>query len=146
LKPTPVLWFNIGKCYEKLNEAPGALRAFRTYLNEAPNTPDRKEVDAAIARMEAKLRTHGVQQLLVLAQPEGATATVSGKGSLPVPATWELRPGSYTITVSRSGYQTTQKQVTVTPKGSVQVEVVLKAISTAVASADEAPAPLVESP
>ncbi|HVE84997.1 MAG TPA: PEGA domain-containing protein [Myxococcales bacterium] len=146
LKPAPVLWFNIGKCYEKLNEIPSALRAFRTYLNEAPATPDRKQVETAIKRMETKLRARGVQQLMVLAQPPGATVTVAGKGTLPVPATFELRPGSYTVSVSLAGYQAQQKQVTVTARGSVQVEMVLQPAGGPVASAEEPPAPLVEPP
>lgn len=130
LKPAPVLWFNIGKCHEKLNDIPKALRAYRTYLSEAPNAPDKKEVSKAIARMELKLRARGVQQLLVLAQPPGATASIPGKGSQPVPATFELRPGQYTVSVSLDGHQTTQRQVTITPKGSVQLELVLRPVES----------------
>lgn len=152
LKPAPGLWFNIGKCYEKLNEPPSALRAFRTYLNEAPTTSDRKEVEKAIGRMELKLRAKGVQQLMVVAQPPGATASIPGKGSFPVPATWELRPGTYTVTVSASGYQTTSQPVTVTAKKSAQVALALKPADSPlapppdkVASSDEGPAPRGES-
>lgn len=155
LRPAPVLWFNIGKCYEKINEAPGALRAFRTYLHEAPSTPDKKQVNTAIRRMEAKLRSRGVQQLMVFSNPPGATASISGKGSLPVPATWELRPGTYTVTVSLAGYQTTQKPVTVTLKGSANLEVALIAgggplglpppLTPVASSHDDDLGPLVES-
>jgi len=148
LKPAPVLWYNIGKCYEKLNEAPSALRAFRSYLNEAPNASDRGEVEKAIGRMEDKLRAKGVQQLMVIARPASATATITGKGSLPVPATWELRPGTYTVTVSASGHQTSSQPVTLTAKKSVQVEVELTPTSVPeakppppVASSDERPPP-----
>lgn len=157
LKPAPFLWFNIGKCYEKINEFPSALRAFRAYLHEAPSPSDKKEVKAAITRMEAKLRSKGVQQLIVFSNPPGATASISGKGALPVPATWELRPGTYTVTVSLPGYQTTQKPVTVTMKGSAQVEVALEPGGgplglpppmtpvTPSKPPDEPPAPLVDS-
>ena len=155
LKPAPVLWYNIGKCYEKLNtEVPSALRAYRTYLIEAPGTSDRKEVEKAIVRMEAKLRARGVQQLMVLAQPAGATASIPGKGSLPVPATWELRPGTYTVTVSATGYQTSSQPVTVTAKKSAKVEVALTPTGspqapptppTSVATSEANPPPPVES-
>jgi hypothetical protein len=64
---------------------------------------------------------------MVFSNPPGATASISGKGSLPVPATWELRPGTYTVTLSLPGHQTTQKPVTVTMKSSAQVEVTLEA-------------------
>lgn len=127
LKPAPVLWFNIGKCYEKLNEAPSALRAFRLFLHEAPATPDRKEVTAAISRMETKLRARGLQQLLVLATPAGATASIPGRGSLPVPATFELKPGRYAVTISLFGFETVRRDVTIAAKakGSPLVEVAL---------------------
>jgi hypothetical protein len=140
LKPAPVLWFNIGKCYEKINETASALRSFRSYLHEAPSTPDKKEVTAAISRMEARLRSRGVQQLMVFSNPPGATASISGKGSLPVPASWELKPGTYTVTVSLTGHQTMQKPVTVSLKSSATLGVALEPV----ASPDEGPAPLVE--
>jgi hypothetical protein len=136
LKPAPVLWFNIGKCYEKLNETPSALRAFRTYLHEAPGTSDLKEVEKAITRLEGSLRGKGVQQLMVFAQPPNATASIPGKGSFPVPAAWELRPGTYTVTVSASGHQSSAQPVTVTLKRSAQLEVTL---ATAGAAAQEPP-------
>jgi len=126
LKPAPVLWFNIGKCYEKLNDAPNALRAFRIFLLEAPTAPGRKDALAAVGQMEAKLRLKGVQQLLVMAQPPGAMATIPGKDPQSVPATFELRPGAYTVTVSLAGHQTVKKQVTMGAKGSVQLEVSLR--------------------
>ena len=132
LKPAPVIWFNIGKCYDKLDDPTNALKAYQIYLLESPNAPDRKVVNASIAQMEDKLRARGVQMLLVVTQPPGAIASVI-KGPLPAglalqtPAAFEARAGTYTFGVSLNGYQKEERQVTMKSKGTVLLELVLKA-------------------
>lgn len=141
LKPRASLWFNIGKCHDRLNAFSSALRAYRIYLHEAPDAPDRREVTAAIKRMEKKLRATGVQQLLVFTDPDGATVSVEGKGSQPAPAAFELKPGQYTVSVSQAGLASASLAVTMTAKESVEIQVPLRPEAPVASAAEEPPPP-----
>lgn len=72
LKPHPVIRFNIARCYEQLNDAPNALKFYRTFLFEQPDSADREEVLKAIPVLERKLGAKNLQQLMVLAEPRDA--------------------------------------------------------------------------
>ena len=47
VRPHPVIYFNIGKCYEQLGETAKALRAYRDYLRLAPDAKDKETVSDA---------------------------------------------------------------------------------------------------
>lgn len=53
LAPSPILAFNLGLCREKLGEAAAAVTLFRDYLARRPDAPNRAQVEAKIARLEA---------------------------------------------------------------------------------------------
>ncbi len=55
LAPSPVLYYNIGLCHEGLGEWQEAIDDYRRYLAEAPNAPNRSQVEERIAALEAKL-------------------------------------------------------------------------------------------
>src|SRR5688572_18926406 len=74
---SPAFAYNIGLAYEAMEDAASALRWFRTYLREAPDTEDRPAVEKRIAALEAALQKRGIQQATVLSKPEGATVTIA---------------------------------------------------------------------
>src|SRR5262249_51734692 len=52
---SPSLLYNIGQCHRRLHEKAEALRAYRMYLNEVPNAPDRRSVESQIRELEAEI-------------------------------------------------------------------------------------------
>src|SRR4051812_44887339 len=79
LKPHPVIFFNIGKCYELLGDSAKAMRAYRDYLRLLPEANDRQAVTDAVTNLERKLRDRGVQQLMIFTDPPNAQIQVDGK-------------------------------------------------------------------
>jgi tetratricopeptide (TPR) repeat protein len=57
----PEILFNIGQCYRQLNKPEEAIKSYKTYLREIPNAPNRVNVEATIAEMEAKLAATKVE-------------------------------------------------------------------------------------
>lgn len=106
VRPHPVIYFNIGKCYEQLNETPKALRAFRDYLRLMPDAKDRDTVSDAIANLERRLKEKGVQQLMVFADPPSAHIEVDGTDLGTSPASVELQAGNHQLAVRADGYET----------------------------------------
>jgi tetratricopeptide (TPR) repeat protein len=50
--PQPIFLFNIGRCYRELGENADAARSFRSYLDKAPDDPNRAEIEASILELE----------------------------------------------------------------------------------------------
>ncbi len=55
LYPEPLLLFNLGLAYEKKGDSERALDAYAQYLRERPTAPDRKDIEARIAALRAKV-------------------------------------------------------------------------------------------
>jgi tetratricopeptide (TPR) repeat protein len=55
-KPDPAFLFNMAQCYRMLGEHAQAVRQYRAYLREQPNTGNRAEIERHIADSEAKLQ------------------------------------------------------------------------------------------
>ena len=126
LKPKAALWFNIGRCYEAVGDYPQALRAFREYLREEPSTPEHDALIAGIKRMEKKLRARGVQQLLVVTDPEGAEVFVDGHDLGASPATFELPPGAHQVAAEKQGFKRAERGIQMSSDSSLQIELVLR--------------------
>jgi tetratricopeptide (TPR) repeat protein len=69
LRHDPAFLFNIGQAHRQLGEPEDAAREYRAYLREAPDTPNRKEVekfindaDSAVAARHAAQPPTGVVQ------------------------------------------------------------------------------------
>lgn len=105
VRPHPVIYFNIGKCWEQLGETAKALRAYRDYLRLAPDAKDKDTVSDAIANLERRLREKGMQQLMVFADPPSARISVDGKELGTSPASVELIAGNHTLSVAADGYE-----------------------------------------
>lgn len=108
-RPHPVIFFNIGKCYEQLGETAKALRAYRDYLRLAPEAKDKETVSDAIANLERRLREKGMQQLMVFADPPNARISVDGKDLGGSPASVELIAGNHALTVTAEGYDKVER-------------------------------------
>ncbi len=125
LKPHGAIHFNIAQCREKLQEWPGALRAYTDYLREVPDAKDRAAVRAAIGRIEARLATAGVQALLVYTDPPGAEVRIDGRPRGRSPVHVALPPASYTVAVALEGYAPAAQEVQLTARASRVVDLVL---------------------
>jgi tetratricopeptide (TPR) repeat protein len=68
--------FNIAQCYRQLEQKPEAIRLYRSYLVKSPNAPNRDEVRALIARLEAAVE----QERLAKVSPPDGTLKPSEQG------------------------------------------------------------------
>jgi tetratricopeptide (TPR) repeat protein len=99
LAPSARLSFNVAKAYEKMNDAPNALAAYRDYLRRSPRAENATETSIRIAELELALQRLGVQQLSVLSTPPGATVSVDDVSRGLTPWTGELAPGPHRLLV-----------------------------------------------
>jgi tetratricopeptide (TPR) repeat protein len=51
----PIFLFNIGQCHRQLDHKQEAVGFYRAYLRNAPNAPNRDEVNALIAKLESAI-------------------------------------------------------------------------------------------
>jgi tetratricopeptide (TPR) repeat protein len=54
-KSLPALDFNIGRCYEKLEQWPAAIEAYRRYLATTPTPADALDLQERITRMQKRM-------------------------------------------------------------------------------------------
>ena len=141
-RSSPVLFYNIGRCYEKLGESGKALRAYRQYLHEAPRAPDARAVEATIAKLERRLRESGVQQLLVYANPPNAIIEVDGKVLGTSPASAELLPGTHELLVKADDLEAQTQSFTLKGEGEGSLELSV----TLVKATRPPPPPLIDAP
>lgn len=109
VRPHPVIYFNIGKCYEQLGETAKALRSYRDYLRLSPDASDKETVSDAIANLERRLREKGMQQLMVFADPPSAHISVDGKALGTSPASVELAAGNHQLVVTAEGFEKVER-------------------------------------
>jgi tetratricopeptide (TPR) repeat protein len=55
VRPDPVFLFNIGQCHRMLNNLKDEVYAYRRYLSESPNAPNRVEVERFINSAEEEI-------------------------------------------------------------------------------------------
>lgn len=109
VRPHPVIFYNVGKCYEQLGETAKALRSYRDYLRLSPDAPDKETVSDAVANLERRLREKGQQQLMVFADPPTARIAVDGKDLGTSPASVELVAGNHTLVVTADGFDKVER-------------------------------------
>src|SRR5262245_44689361 len=51
IRPDPSFLFNLGQSYRQMGDAPSALRAYRNYLKDSPDAPNRKDVEQFIREL-----------------------------------------------------------------------------------------------
>jgi tetratricopeptide (TPR) repeat protein len=110
---SPAFAYNIGLAYEAMQDQASALRWFRAYLREAPDTEDRAAVEKRIGALEEALQKRGIQQATVLSSPEGATVTFDGKPLGVTPWTGELVPGRHRLELTLRGHERIERYIEV---------------------------------
>jgi len=115
LYPDPKLSFNVGKAFEGMGNAAGALRYYREYLRRSPEASDAQEIESHVRQLEQALSQKGVQQLTVLSSPDGATVKLDGQAVGVTPWTGESFAGKHRIVVEAEGYQRHQSVIELDP-------------------------------
>ncbi len=140
-RPHPVIYFNIGKCYELMGESGKgetgkALRAYRDYLRALPDASDKQAVGDSIANLERKLKDRGLQQVLVFADPVTAKIEIDGKDLGVQPASTELSPGPHKLVAKADGYTPVERTFTMSSVRSQEVTINLAPVGSTPAVAD----------
>ncbi len=135
LAPHPSVRVNMANCYEHLNRPLEALHHFERFLAESNNTPrpQRREVQAAIARMRAL-----VGEVRLAVAPDGATIVIDDAETrrAPVLEPVLLMSGPHTVTVRMDGFVTATERINIQGGDTQRVSIRLqRAGSAAVASA-----------
>ena len=108
--PNPVVLLSVAECQVRIEDYAGALASLKQYLGERANAPDRAQVEAQIANLEAKPGYVAVESV-----PTGATINLDGASTgQTTPSELPLRAGPHTIALSAPGHQPMQQQVEVT--------------------------------
>lgn len=125
LRPHGALHYNVAQCRERLEDWPGALRGYRSYLREVPDASDRDAVLASMKRLEERLAAARVQVLLLDSAPAGARVTVEGLERGRTPLHVVLQPGSYAVELALQGHETWAERIEVGATASALVDVKL---------------------
>ncbi len=96
----PDALYNAGLAYEKLGDAGKATALYKRYLTERKNAPERREIDAKLARMAPKVAT------VTIVSEAGADVAIDGVpvGQSPVGVQY-LTAGKHTFEARREGFQ-----------------------------------------
>ena len=120
--------YNIAKAQEKLAHYLDAIESFQRYLLEAPDAPDRKDVEVTVKLVRQKLATVKAE-LKVLTRPPGADLELKGPdgqrtGQTPY-STW-LDFGEYELVVSADGFETARRTVRLEEGKPVHLEITMQ--------------------
>ena len=133
LSPHPSVRVNIANCYEQLHRPLEALFHFEHFLTEAqrPSAPQRREVEAAVRRMQQLVGTIAFQ-----VTPDGALVTIDGTDSRRAPVSDPVRvvAGRHQIDILLDGF-VSERQVVDVAGGEVERVAVRLSRPGAVASA-----------
>ncbi len=128
LKPHPIIYFNIGRCYEQLGDIPRALKNYREYLRLVPEAKDRELVTDAIGNLERRLKEQGVQQITIITDPSSARVSIDGKYLGLTPMSTEIKPGTHLISLTKEGFEVIEKSVVLSADRSTEINLSLKAV------------------
>ncbi len=119
------LAFNLARTCERLEDDERALAAYRSYLQVAPEAPDRAEIDRIIASLEQRVEA-ARPRLVVTSEPSGAEVRVDGLTERFVtPATIAPGPGTHIVRLQLAGQPEVSRSVTVERGQSVPLHVTL---------------------
>jgi hypothetical protein len=105
--PASEAW-NVARSLERLDDAEGAARAIDEYLAARDLTAQ----DRADAEREARALRARSSWLSVTTAPAGASVYIDGQpAGGRTPTTFELRPGTHSIAVRRTGYAEEKRTV-----------------------------------
>ncbi len=138
LYPHSVILYNIAQAYEKEGNIPMALRFFREYLRASPNAEDKSTILISIQNLEKKLQEKGIQQVGIYSTPSEAEVAINGKVIGKTPFAIELKPGKYTLSLTKKGYLPIDKEFVVSPDKSLELDFSLNEINVEI----QKPAPV----
>ncbi len=113
LIPSPQAQEKIALCYDGMNDAPNALKAYELFIEQAKDSEKLKaEVEAAKGRIEA-LKNAPVAVSLV-SDPPSAQVEVDGQAQMgATPLEVKLTPGTHKVKVSAEGFEPLEKDIEV---------------------------------
>jgi tetratricopeptide (TPR) repeat protein len=134
-QPLPALLWNLGQTYQRrfiveqsIADLRRAVNAYRTYLQQSPNGPNRNEATRLLTEltpMLVRLEPKGIgespaappapsqkTELLVLTEAEHATVRVDDGAEAAAPALVEVKPGEHRARVEAPGYQAAELKLT----------------------------------
>lgn len=129
LYPHSVILYNIAQAYEKEGNIPMALRFFREYLRASPNAEDKSIILISIQNLEKKLQEKGIQQVGIYSTPSEAEVAINGKVIGKTPFAIELKPGKYTLSLTKKGYLPIDKEFVVSPDKSLELDFSLNEVN-----------------
>lgn len=107
--PNPVVLLSIAECQVRSEDFAGAVGSLRQYLNEKPTAPDRAQVEAQIANLEAKPGFVSIESA-----PPGALIWVDGENTGYItPNELSLRAGPHTIALTSTGFVRLEQRIEV---------------------------------
>jgi len=131
--PNPIVLLSIAECQVRNEDFSGAVSSLRQYLSEKPAAPDRPQVEAQIANLEAKPGFVSVESA-----PTGAMIWIDGENTGYItPNELSLRAGRHTIALSLSGYEQAEQPIDVSIGSRQNLRLTLK---------PDAPAPSADEP
>jgi len=123
----PAILILKGRCLEKLGRFTEALAAYKLLdLKDKRLKPDLRE-EAAAERKALEEKIQRGAKLIVESEQSDAEVQIDGAPAGRVPVERKLTPGQHTITVSKQGYRTETRTVTLKVGESTQVAVKLTA-------------------
>jgi tetratricopeptide (TPR) repeat protein len=112
LSKKPELLYNMGKSYDGSSDAARALFAYRRFLDNVKQSPDRPWVTGRVDQL-SKI----VGRLDITSTVNGSAVKLDGTeiGATPLREPVEVNPGSHDIEVAREGYSTWKSKVVASP-------------------------------
>lgn len=127
LVQSPKIMFNMGKAYRALGDDVEALRAYDTFLDEAPYAPkaSRAEAEREVQTLRPKLAYIEVE-----AEDSGSTVRIDGRdmGKAPLTRAVVVAPGAHEVKVEKTGMITEKRSVAPIAGQKVRVAVKLSAV------------------
>jgi PEGA domain len=141
LSPSPATQYKLALCLDKLGRGAEAADAYKAFLAEPPQQPDKLAEQRKLA--EARAAELGEASLKVSSSPPGAAISVDGTPQpSQTPATLKLKPGKHTVVVSAGGFEPMTNEVDLVagaPPADLAVD--LKPLAPQPAAPPAAPAP-----
>jgi len=129
--PLPKYLFNIGRCYEKKGDLPGAAEYLRRYLaTTSGNEEERKDVEALIALVQAKLEKKR-SEVRIRTEPSHAVVRIAhGEEKVEgfAPYTGWLTFGAWALEVTLDGHQPVKQTLAVRKGKPVDLQLKLERI------------------
>jgi tetratricopeptide (TPR) repeat protein len=128
-QPSPAAQYNIGRCYERLDQPAEAVAAYERYLAEAPGAADHEAVAAHVAELRAQIPPEA--RLSVSVEPAGAMVTVDQTAPEPAPVDKLLPAGHHVVLAELAGHASAHRDIELSAGGSLQLELTLKPLEAA---------------